>query len=897
MDKLDNKLKISELVNDKPLVASMMSKLITTDQSKKQRPLNNLNYEDITNDVYNKIRNNDSITQLFPDTDLAIQIVITSILSPNDLTTTSLSYDVPDISIPPQLKSQILDVIDQYLNKEYDINNSMYDIVKEAMFTKGAYAELIIPEASLDRIINGDLNGLIQESDYRNFIFNNTESIVELSTESNNKSIKFNVIPGSKFNPNDLRTYKPKNVNNITFSESELGIEFTEDVGLLIYNDVKLNNLVTESKQRDKQQYEYTDEELLSSFFRVVETKEIKDIEFILRRDEAGRKSIGQPLVTKVPVDAIIPIYSNNNPSKHVGYFIILDENGNFLDMDKEMKKMGSDCNNFTNTDFKTMLLTKAKRNVVGFETTAPEIENMEDIYNGVIEELIKNKLRQSKYEELVDIGSNNELYQIMLTRALKSKRTKMLFVPEDLLQYYAFEYRNNGTGKSLIEKSAMLYSLAGMMLFANFKASILNAIPKTTINVQLDERDTNLASTMKKIESLYMSMTQSYLPYGSISTTDLSDWSRRANIRYKWNHPDLPQIQIDEEHSEGDRPEGNQEFLDKILQLINKSFGVTPEMVDAGKEKEFATSIVADNLLFAKRVINWQIMLEKMVTKHITKILYNDMIIREKIEKIVIGSKKEIKEYAKKLAEKLASTDSYEEERLEKIPDKDLGHFITDFFFKRIEANLARPETNSSAAIITNLDEYINKVEKICELLFANSNFISRTFKNFGESSEDLKNLVKSELIITYLLENNIFNNITDWFTLDENGKPLNPIFENHTAMTEIIMKLYNEYLDNSYANKKKYINENTKILEKYDNIEGDENGGSGSDFGGDGDSEGEDGDDGFGDDDFGDEGDDFGEEDKSDNKDENEEPKDEDEGNEEPDDTGDEELKDDNK
>lgn len=854
------------LINDNPLLGALISKLNRPKSSENQNSYEYINYNELIQSTYSKIKDNETIIKLFPDSDLAMQIIISSILSPNDLVTDSLSLSIPDIAIPADIKKQMIDTITEHLYKNYSFINELYEILEETLFTKGSYAEVIIPEASLDRLINGDLNGLTIESFSNNkYIFKNDYTYVALALEDN----KYEIL-----------TKKNDNKTHINILPSDLNIEFIEDLNILRYSKYKLNKITTESRiDRNQKEIDKQNEKtkLLESFFRLTSNKDIKKVEFVLRDEENLRESIGLPFVVKVPVEAIIPVFSNNNPKNHVGYFLALDENGDFVTGKDNVSN--SECFDYLNNDFKSMLINKYNSNINGPRKDIFKIKDMDKLYNNVIEELIKNRLRNSKYEDLVDISNLNNIYKVMLSRSLKDKKTKLLFVPEDLMQYYAFNYRDNGTGESIMEKSIYLYSIASTLLLTNFKAQIDNAIPLLNAEVKLDDRERDLKAATQHIMSNILKTREASLPIGLININEITDWLVKQNINVNFEHPNLPNTKITYNSANLDKPTIDPEFIKEINGMIHKSYGVTPEMIDASKEKEFATSIANDNKLFAKRIIRLQEKMEFMLTKHIRKILLNDNIITNILKNIITKNKKNIKENVKRLA----VYNNIKEDEFDSIKDSEIADYVCDFFINKIYAQLARPESSSSLTM-DNLNAYMDKMEKFVDNLFNNDAIIGDTFKEFADKLDNLKGIVKSQLFINYINKNNIWDELTNWFTLDENGNPVEPIFDNHISFVKTAMKEYRKYLESVYPLSKDNAKELEKLKEKYDKF-GDSNSDSDSydsgDSGDESDTTTDDGSDDTGGDGSEDSGDDWGMDDNADNTDNNEDTSEQDNAN----------------
>ena len=166
------KIKTPNFVRDNPLAAATISKLTKSSMS----GMNGKSIEQLTMElpqiamsVKDKIKNNDSILELFPDIELAIQIIVSSIISPNDMMSTNSVYYGPNIKLPPDVVSTLTETIKKHINLNYNLDGELYNLVKETMFTKGATAYAIIPEASLDDIINPDYNGQISMESIENF--------------------------------------------------------------------------------------------------------------------------------------------------------------------------------------------------------------------------------------------------------------------------------------------------------------------------------------------------------------------------------------------------------------------------------------------------------------------------------------------------------------------------------------------------------------------------------------------------------------------------------------------------------------------------------------------------------------------------------------------------------
>src|SRR5699024_7718106 len=101
-----------------------------------------------------------------------------------------------------------------------------------------------------------------------------------------------------------------------------------------------------------------------------------------------------------------------------------------------------------------------------------------------------------------VDMGKYETIATCMFYRLLEQKRTSLLFVPENLITYVAFDYRSDGSGKSLLESMEFMLSLRVTLYVANIMAMMRNAISKKDIEVTFDQKQTNYMAILEQVKN-----------------------------------------------------------------------------------------------------------------------------------------------------------------------------------------------------------------------------------------------------------------------------------------------------------------------------------------------------------------------------------------------------------
>lgn len=94
--------------------------------------------------------------QVLPDMDYARQIIVSATISPGDLTETKVLYSVNNDDLDTNLTGPMLREVQTFFDDTYRITKLLPTILSDVLFEKGSYPILIMPESSIDQIINSD---------------------------------------------------------------------------------------------------------------------------------------------------------------------------------------------------------------------------------------------------------------------------------------------------------------------------------------------------------------------------------------------------------------------------------------------------------------------------------------------------------------------------------------------------------------------------------------------------------------------------------------------------------------------------------------------------------------------------------------------------------------------
>lgn len=782
------RIKMPQLIRQRPQLGAIISKLNRSNKEQKIKP-ERLNIPQVGKSIQDRIKNNEDIMQLFPDIEVCIRIVVSSILSPNDMNGNNLTYTPPDIRLPSGVKQTITSTIQDYIDTNYHLEDNLYDICREALFLKGAYVEAIIPEASVDDAVNGWINKTkITVENYLASLDTKAYDFIAREPIKLNETLKFKT---------DIAGPKPQFVEaKIEIEQEDLNIDITDN-----YNLLNLNKVMVEEAtriNRTKLGFEFNtakEDSELDSIFKINDTAKQEEVVTITIKDDASRKSLGKPMVMKLPADSVIPVHLTNDPSKHLGYYVILDNNGMPLTVSNELDKlMNEDAYRYNSSEGSTQfnLIRKAKNSLVNLTRKDTKLDNLEELYNQLVEKMIKDKIKKGTLGELADINVNSDIYKCMFLRAMKAQKTRILFLPSELVTYYAFEYRDNGTGKSLLEKANILFSVRAILLFTRMMAMLKNSVTVTKVDAKLDDDDPDPEATMSDIISIAMKTRQTQLPFGISNVDDLVEWAHGVGFRFNFKSTGLPDMDITYSDETPSKTVPDDQLDENIRKFIYMSFGLTAEMVDAAYQVDYATTLVSNNLLFAKFVRQKQQIFIPMIKRHIKTIIYNDMDLQDAVKEVIKSNMKEIKANIK---------DEVKNQMIdfEKYNDETITRYIITRFANDMEVTLAEPEVHQANPLDHALEAYMQELDKYLDAVLSDQAIIEKFAGKLNMTMNDIKVAARAMFIKRWMAENNYLPEINEFFTKDIDGKPLfDPLMDYNTYIEQLLEVVIPFFKDN---------------------------------------------------------------------------------------------------
>lgn len=754
-----------------------------------------------------------TVMQIHPEMELSSQILISSILSPKDMMSGELSYVVTEGLLAPDVSAALINRTKQYFEQVYKIQPQLPKILRQMLFESGSYPVVVIPENSVDEVING-MQQVTMESLRDSVNMDGSMKSLGLlgpaidkpQLERRTAGLSLEHFSDPVQGATDYSKVTLKGILNKN-GVDEMYLSVTDNFDSLKMPEIaqrlreqrvlnKIGSRALESMQFSKPPKQ-TDRTLTGLLYRE-KGFAYKPIASLKTQEQLNRRTVGNPLIMHLPSESVIPVYVPGNVEKHIGFFVLLDADGHPVTREDDTdyyQQLSSRLN--SNGSFPSAMLTKVKSMMSGFDpVNRDHLDFTARAYGQMVEQDLLARLRNGVYGESVAIGKQEEVYRIMMARALSKQYTQLLFVPAELMTYFAFKYTSVGIGKSLLDDMKILNSLRAMLMFANVMSSLKNSIGRTEVKLKLDENDPNPQKTIEIAMHEIIRSRQQYFPLGINSPTDLVDWLQRSGFEFTFEgHPGMPDVAIDfgEKNSNYVKPDTDLE--DSLRKRAIMSTGLSPETVDASYQAEFATSIVTNNLLFAKRVMQLQEVFTPQLSDHMRKAVMNSADVMADLRAIIANN------FDDKLMENLDEetkrllADKSDESKPAQAQVKELAIAgLLNQFIMNFEVSLPKPNSITLEAQMAALETYDKALDAALDAVISDKFFTSDTGGEVAGQVGTIKEVLKAYFIRQWMNENGVLSELNVLTTQGEDGKPAVDIWEiqkNHlTGLTQTLTK-----------------------------------------------------------------------------------------------------------
>ena len=614
---------------DRPIVKALTGKLVH--ETSRGRYVNRNRQGDvvpslsslhsISRRISDASRDADNMRAVMPDIELAEEILISTIISPNDFKEVVVTYKAEDLpEIPPQLVNKFITIVSDFFENELPLKALLPEAIRQALLRKGSYPLLVIPESSLDDIINGRTSSM---EAYKNSL---SRVSLEMFTDDRNSMRPLGIL-GDSGKATGKGRWSFENLDGSgrlsKFTPASDTVHVTDN-----YQILKMPMLAEKHRQQQLSSKLFggraSMEALSSAKHTGLDGKEAKDINAMMASlykrnshiqtdvvriktvDKATRMPIGHPLSMHFPPEALIVVHSPGNPKDHLGYYGMIDMEGYPVSINTSSNYYTDMINRSSfNSDQVSNVIGKANVGTNGTggvnEMTLAELRSA---YINYTELNFLERLNNGIYGKHVEMTRPELVYNIMLARSLASMQTTMLWIPAELMTYVAFDYDEFGIGQSVLTKNRVIGMVRAALLFSNSIGAMKNSTNHREVTFTIDEDDETPEESYEAMMTDYLKVNAINAPFTSAHPLDINDQMVMANTSFKveGGNERLPNVNVSIDDKPGQRVLADSDHTDKVDSMFFMGMGVTKSIMDATADVEFAVAAVNENILLSKR-------------------------------------------------------------------------------------------------------------------------------------------------------------------------------------------------------------------------------------------------------------------------------------------------------
>lgn len=887
---------LTGFVQTNPRIAAATSKVVRpvegfTDAvfGEKGSNINPVQLSDVAYKTASKIQDAETVKAMLPDIQMALDILVASIISPNDMMKSETTFTSETATVGLKANESMLAAVRDYFDKEYPIASYYAPWLQEILGRSGAKVLLVLPESTIDDIINSDLRISVESEQFHHalpFMPDGTFKSLGFLGEANQ-----NHKPNARMAMEALRLDQHEEVKPLSSISLESFAKSHESFGTLAkesiqvsdnFDILKMPDLHESMRVRKRDQILKKRRVSLESSKSVNDTAafqeqlaklspdrvrsliyrqrkyERKPVVVVKSQNQLNRRTIGSPTIMEINTEAFIPIHAPGKKENLLGGFVLLDMFGypiNFQDgvnvYDSIMSGLPGSSANGAGGGAPTSVMggtgnyamqQNAMNSYFSQGTRSCDRETFAlktREYARLVEDALVQKLKNGIYPDGVEFDHLEEVARVMLARSLQHQQTTMLFVPRELVTYMAFDYDANGIGKSLLDSSRIVNSQRIQISLANQLASIKNSIGLTDINVKLDEDTIDVRKAMMQVTDAVMAGKANQIPTGMIDPPLISYWIQRQGIRFSWEGSQaLPDVKIDYNEVNTSYVTPDTELEEVLVKRSHQSLKVPTELIDAAQSPDFASVAAKNSIMFSKNVQLYQDRWTPQLTQHVHQVIHADQPLYDQLRDILIEHYQYLEpEFTE---EEVLIGQQFSKEQLRNfVIDKVLHDWIAD-----LKVTLPSPDNTILSNQLETLNEMSDILDKVLESYISDEIFNSNLIGD-GMSAyiSTIVAVYKASAMRQFIAQQNILPEIQELFGLTKEN-------EDNTSLLPQVSQFIDAHLPKfmKFLAERQIVARATETAMEKANISEGEDTGGGSDMGSDEDTGGDSGGDDFG-------------------------------------------------
>jgi len=389
-------------------------------------------------------------------------------------------------------------------------------------------------------------------------------------------------------------------------------------------------------------------------------------------------------------------------------------------------------------------------------------------IWAELVDRDLISRIKNGVHGSSVAVAGNEDFYRVMLARTLQQRFTQILYIPAQYLTYFTFAYDEFGMGQSLLDETATINTLRSVLQFSNVMAAVRNSIGRTHVDVTIPDDDPDWLKTAEEMQHNIVRSRQLDLPQGITNAADITRFLTAAGIDFTFTGKDIPQMKVEYTQSQTSYPKADSDLMEELRKQSYMGIGVPAQTVDNGFSGDLATTVVASNILLAKRVTHYQEAFCPMIMQHLRQYITHHQPLIEKLRSMVLENIDKIKyDWTDEEDAFLAKLD--EEKKKTYQANRTLRHFLDG-----MTVTLPKPPEVTMENMNTEFEAWSQGMDKALDM-YLSSDFITDATGGMELSShvDAIRAMIKSYFGRQWLATRGMLPELGSLVAVDDEGNP----------------------------------------------------------------------------------------------------------------------------
>lgn len=636
----------------------------------------------ISQQAGNWSRTAQSLNVLAPEIRDASEIYISSIISPTDLQTQSIQVLLENTDLGPEIEDKISTILTDFFNNDFELAAHMKGWLHDAIFQDGAAPILVIPQINIDTLnqavdldekeMGHDLKEIVKNANHPELTINQqlipgnytmgSEQYLDeeplVHYDPKNPSMEM-LLPSDYLTTNNLRKkhHYEKLVDKI---EHDIDAGFEQLATVPGYEVFKTDEVIASTREARKAIRDLLSDVKKNSFVishdvnlinresrykgvtRKLEEKVAQHFLldknnplYLLDTDES-LESQHHPSVVQIPYQAVVPVVLPGTPDKHLGYYIMIDQWGTPLTNHIYDRSTVNGPRKLTEGAMQATFGQPAAYKFAAGINDDQRFEATLMMFGLTIRNILQDKLEEYGFKGAT-IEEHEATTLCLFRYLLNKKNVGLIFVPSTMLTYIAFDYHQDGTGKSKIEDLSTLLSLRTVLVVSGVMAATENAIDHKVLEVDVDEKNANVTQYLSMVRDAFIE--KKMLRFDNEPLTVQRDLIQRSLTILPKNMKGIREnLNINTEHRSSNVVAPDQGFMEQLTNWLITGLDVPHAALNQTGEQEYSRSVATTNIMFNNKIKGAQ----KIVVKFGNKFIRTYIKYSQPLQKLILEVLKE---------------------------------------------------------------------------------------------------------------------------------------------------------------------------------------------------------------------------------------------------------------